>query len=197
MTNIIKSRGSLSRVLLLISAIRLIPHLILLNTHRNRYIIKYEVERWIKCLEFTGRIQSGFLFLMTFYPEFRNLFYYRIGWMSYLIRWLAPQMGTLYIQADEIGPGLFIQHGYATLIRAKKIGKDCHINQQVTIDSAIGENAPSIGDRVKVRAGAIVMGNVHLGDGSYIGVNAAVLNDIPERCTVFGIPARIIHVDKT
>ena len=140
--------------------------------------------------------QCGFIYFLTFFPEFRNLFYYRIGWVSNLIKWLCPKMNTLYLHVEDIGPGLFIQHGFATFVRAKSIGKDCWINQQVTIDRAKGTDAPILGDHVMVKAGAIIMGKVHLGNNSKVGVNSVVLEDVPENCTVFGIPARIIYIEK-
>ena len=184
-------------VILLISVIRLIPHIILFNIHTKKNIIKYDVERWSKWQSIMGNTQYCFIYLMTYYPEFRNLFYYRIGWVCYLINWLCPKMNTLYLHVDEIGPGLIIQHGFATFVRAKSIGKDCWINQQVTIDKTNGTDAPTLGDHVMVRAGAIVVGNVHLGNHSQVGINSVVLEDVPEKCTVFGIPARVVYVEKT
>jgi len=180
----------IEKVVAIISAIRLIPHIILFNIHPKRNIIKYEVARWLKCLDLAGNTQYGFIHLMTFFPEFRNLFYKRIGLFSYIISWLCPKMNTLYIDTKEIGPGLFINHGFATGISAKSIGKDCRISQQVSI-GFLDEDAPTIGDNVTIDAGAIIIGKVHLGNHSHVGVNSVVLKDVPENCYVFGVPARI------
>ncbi len=74
------------------------------------------------------------------------------------------------------------------------IGKGCVIESNVTIG---GRNnvpvAPVIGDNVFIGTGARILGNVHVGSGSIIGANAVVLHDVPERCSVAGMPARILH----
>lgn len=179
------------KIITLFSAIRLIPHIILFNLHKNRKIVKYEVERWLKCTKIEANTQYGFIYLMTFYPEFRNLFYYRTKHISYLIQWLCPKMDTLFLCAPKIGPGLFIQHGFATMIGGKGIGKDCWINQQVTIGWTNDTDAATLGDNVTVYAGAKILGKVHMGNNSVAGANAVVLKDVPENCTVVGVPAYI------
>jgi acetyltransferase-like isoleucine patch superfamily enzyme len=53
------------------------------------------------------------------------------------------------------------------------------------------ERAPvSIGDRVFVGAGAIVMMGVTIGDEAVIGAGAVVTTDVPARTVVAGVPAR-------
>lgn len=52
---------------------------------------------------------------------------------------------------------------------------------------------PVIGNNVMIGTGARILGDVHIGDGSIIGANAVVLHDVPERCSVAGVPARILH----
>lgn len=176
---------------LIISAIRLIPHVILLKTSKNRKVIEYDINRW---LEITKREKKlGFVRLMTYLPEFRNLFYKRIGSFSALIRWLCPQMNTLFINTDDIGPGLFIRHGFATIIAAKSIGKDCWIYQQVTIGYSSAENPPTIGDNVVINAGAMIIGDIHMGNNSRAGANAVVVKDVPDGCTVVSGPTYIIR----
>jgi serine O-acetyltransferase len=54
-------------------------------------------------------------------------------------------MNTLFIYTKDIGPGLYIQHGFATIISAKSIGKDCWINQQVTIGYSNATDCPVVG----------------------------------------------------
>lgn len=104
-------------------------------------------------------------------------------------------MNTLYILTNDIGPGLFIQHGFATVIAAKSIGKNCWINQQVTIGYSTASDTPVIGDHVTVNAGAKIIGNLKMGDHSIAGANAVVVKNVPEHCTVVGVPAYIIKRD--
>ncbi|NQU85231.1 MAG: serine acetyltransferase [Mariniphaga sp.] len=181
------------KLLILISAIRLIPHIVLLNTHKSKKIIKYEIKRWLQIKNRAKNIQFGFLELMTFFPEFRNLFYKRIGGYSRLISWMCPKMNTLFITTEDIGPGLFIQHGFATIIAANSIGKDCWINQQVTIGFSNTTDSPTIGDNVTILAGAKIIGGIKIGNNSKAGANSVVVKDVPENCVVVGVPAYIIR----
>jgi serine O-acetyltransferase len=185
----------LNNIRLLISSIRLIPHLTILLVHRNNKIIKYEIERWLQLNRIKAGTYWGFVHLMTFYPEFRNLFYYRIGPFKHLVNFLCPKMNTLFINTLNIGPGLFIQHGFATIIAAKSIGRDCWINQQVTIGYSNVSDAPDIGDNVAIKAGAQVIGGVTIGNNSTVGANAVVVKNIPGNCVVVGVPAYIVKRD--
>lgn len=75
-----------------------------------------------------------------------------------------------------------------------KIGQNCVIESNVTIGGRNNDpNVPVIGDNVFIGTGARIIGNVHVGDNSIIGANAVVLHDVPERCSVAGVPARILH----
>ena len=46
-----------------------------------------------------------------------------------------------------------------------------------------------------VGAGAKVLGNIIVGDNSYIGANAVVIKDIPPNSTVVGVPGRVTKQD--
>lgn len=183
----------MKNLFLLFSTIRLLPHYILFNFHSNNKIIKYDVLRWLKIIDYNNNVHFGFIFLMSFYPEYRNLFYKRIGKIHLIINWLCPKMNTLFIATNDIGPGLFIQHGFATIIAAKSIGKDCWINQQVTIGYSNKTDTPELGDNVVVNAGAKIIGKVKVGKNSIVGANAVVVKNIPDNCTVVGVPAYIIR----
>ena len=101
-------------------------------------------------------------------------------------------MDTLYLYTPVIGAGLFIQHGFSTIITAKSIGENCWINQQVTIGFIAGSDCPTIGDNVTITAGAKVLGGITLGDNAIVGANAVVLKNVPPNCTVVGVPAYIV-----
>ena len=175
---------------------RLIPHWIIFNINSQKSVLKYDVMRWLAIIRQDKKygIQSGFLYLMTFLPEFRNLFYYRIRIFTSVLKCLCRPMNTLFIGAKkEIGPGLFIQHGLATIIAAESIGKDCWINQQVTIGYSNDTDCPIIGNNVAIMAGAKVIGKVYIGNNSIVGANAVVVKNVPENCTVVGVPAYIVR----
>ena len=50
-----------------------------------------------------------------------------------------------------------------------------------------------IGNNCMIGAGAVILGNIVIGDNVKIGANAVVLKDIPDNCTVVGIPGKIIE----
>lgn len=133
-------------------------------------------------------------FLWTF-REFRNLVLYRQRKHPIrrrLIGLFYPPMDTLYIDAFEIGGGLYIQHGFATMIAAKSIGENCWINQQVTIGYNGHGDPPVIGDNVTITCGAKVLGAITVGSHVTVGANAVVIRDVPENCVVGGVPAKIL-----
>ncbi|WP_308636703.1 serine O-acetyltransferase [Paenibacillus silvisoli] len=79
------------------------------------------------------------------------------------------------------------------------IGKNSIIYQQVTLGGqnlgdGIKGNYPMIGDNVTIFAGAKILGNVTIGDGSIIGANSVVIKDVPSNAVVAGVPARVIKV---
>ena len=146
--------------------------------------------RW-KNVNFTKR-NTCLIFIQD--KVFRNLFYYRIGTYHRILSWLLPGYDHLQITTpiNNIGGGLIIQHGFATIISAEKIGRSCKIYQQVTIGYNHQLEAPILGDNVEVCCGAKIIGGVHIGNNVLIGANAVVINDIPSNCVVAGIPAKII-----
>lgn len=105
-------------------------------------------------------------------------------------------METLYITTPQIGPRLYIQHGFAIMISAKSIGSDCWINQQVTIGYTFAHEPPVIGNGVRISAGAKVVGNITIGDNAIVAANAAVVKDVSENSIVGGVPAKVIGENK-
>lgn len=103
---------------------------------------------------------------------------------------------NLYIHCSDIDEGLFIENGFSTIIACKHIGRNCWINQQVTIGFSDKTHSPYIGDNVEIKAGAIVIGEVRIGDDVIIGANAVVVKDVHSHSIVVGIPARVIKKRK-
>lgn len=151
--------------------------------------------RWKTILNIKESDTDGLAYLLGTKPEFRNLFIYRNGHRPFYRRWVAlwyHPMNTLYIETPEIGGGLFIQHGFATMIAAKSIGENCWINQQVTIGYKNHGTPPVIGNNVIITCGAKVLGDIIVGDNVVIGANAVVVKDVENGTTVGGIPAQNI-----
>lgn len=163
--------------------IRCFPHLVVLLTHRNRSVILKDTAFWMEIRHHSFKPVIGCIFLLETYPEFRSVFYYRIGGLKYFLKWFCPPRKNLLIAAESIGEKLYIHHGYSSIIGAKSIGKNCMIYQGVTVGSING--APRIGDHVTVFSGAIVIGNITIGNHVNIGANATVHKDVPDHTTVY------------
>lgn len=150
-----------------------------------------DVDWWVRCLG-DGELQaldrySRFAYLSGALPEFRTLVHYRLRCAPLPVRLMLYVMyrppAYPKLVADRIGPALFIQHGVGTIVSAESIGNYCWINHQVSI----GYNAkgrPTLGDRVWVAAGAIVLGPITLHDGATVGANATVMHDVAAGETV-------------
>lgn len=136
---------------------------------------------------------ESFAINFTKYPEFRSLMNHRFKVARFDRRLLPklPLANDLYINDCEIGGGFRIQHGHSTWVMAEKIGKNFHVNQNVTIGAHRGR-MPTIGDNVKIFTGAVVVGGVAIGDNVMIAPNAFVNFDVPPNKKVF--PARSIIV---
>jgi serine O-acetyltransferase len=189
-------------IVLVLSSVRLMPHVLVLLRSSHRDLIWADLIRWseIYHLGYSKSIARRvylFLKLMTFYREFRNVFYFRIGMFGRLIRIFCRPLATLQLDSKRIGPGLFIQHGYDTWVSAEEIGENCWINQQVTIGYTNETDRPTLGNNVTINVGAKILGKVKLGDDSKVGANSVVIMDVPPGVTVMGVPATALWIRKT
>ncbi|MFA7660924.1 MAG: serine O-acetyltransferase [Anaerovoracaceae bacterium] len=95
-----------------------------------------------------------------------------------------------------IGQRCFIDHGMAVVIgETTEIGDDVTIYQAVTLGGTgkeTGKRHPTIGNNVVISSGAKVLGPFKVGNHSKIGAGSVVLKEIPENCTVVGIPGKIV-----
>ena len=174
-------------------------YLCALASHQKR-LIRADVERWNKI----EGIELGFFkslnWYMTYKKEFRNLIQHRLKHPSdtpmsllhfIIARVLWRPMESLFIYTKDIGGGLYIQHGFATIISAKRIGQNCRVYQQVTIGYK-GDDAPILEDNVSVTCGAKVLGDIVLRENCLVAAGAVVVKDAPKNSIVAGVPAKVI-----
>jgi serine O-acetyltransferase len=191
----------LKNFLLGVSIVRLLPiglaYFIVRNVEREQLIVG-DINRWANIRKTSLPISSlkwvNAARLLTFVPEFRNILYHRLGVVGRVVKIFARPLPTLYIHTRDIGPGFYIQHGFGTIISARRIGSNCWVNQGVTLGYSNDTDCPSIGDDVTISAGAKIIGAVTVGDRSKIGANAVVVKDIPADATAVGVPARVVKL---
>jgi serine O-acetyltransferase len=98
--------------------------------------------------------------------------------------------------STEIGEGLYIGHYGTIVINSKaKIGKNCNIAHNVTIGQSNRgklKGYPTIGDRVWIGTGSVIVGNITIGSDVLVAPNSFVNRDVPANSLVIGNPCKII-----
>ncbi len=130
----------------------------------------------------------------------RAHFFYKHN-MFFIARFISQHAAR--VTGIEIHPGakigrrLVIDHGHGVVIgETAEIGDDVLIYQGVTLGGTgkdVGKRHPTIGNNVMISSGAKVLGPFKVGDNSRIAAGAVVLEEVPENCTVVGVPARIVR----
>lgn len=73
-----------------------------------------------------------------------------------------------------------------------EVGRNVRIQQNVTLGRPAPDpdaGYPTVGDDVRIGSGAVVLGDVDLGEGCVVGANSVVLDDVSPHTTVVGSPA--------
>jgi serine O-acetyltransferase len=98
-------------------------------------------------------------------------------------------------QGATIGRGFFIDHGMGVVIgETAEIGDNVTLFQGVTLGGTgkeKGKRHPTIEDNVVIATGASVLGAITIGKNARVGAGAVVIQDVPENCTVVGVPGRV------
>lgn len=117
--------------------------------------------------------------------------------MSQTTRWLT---GIEIHPGAVLGKRVVIDHGMGVVIgETTEVGDDCTIYQGVTLGGTgkhVGKRHPTIGDRVIISTGAKVLGPFKVGNDVKIGAGAVVLKEVPDGCTVVGIPGTVVKEKK-
>jgi serine O-acetyltransferase len=98
--------------------------------------------------------------------------------------------------AARIGKGILIDHGTSVVIgETAVVGDDVSMLHEVTLGGTgkeSGDRHPKVGNGVLIGAGAKILGNIKIGEGSKIAAGSIVLNEVPPHSTVAGIPAKVV-----
>lgn len=141
-----------------------------------------------------------------FFKGFLSLQTYRVAhWLwkegrDVLSFFVQSRISELYAvdihPAAKMGCGIFIDHATGIVIgETAEVGDDCSLLHEVNLGGTgkeFGDRHPKIGKGVLIGAGAKVLGPIRVGDEARIGASSVVLNDVPSRCTVAGVPAKVV-----
>jgi serine O-acetyltransferase len=98
--------------------------------------------------------------------------------------------------AARIGKGVMLDHATGIVIgETAVIGDNCSLLHGVTLGGTgneRGDRHPKIGSGVMMGSGAKILGNIKIGDCVRVAAGSVVLQDVPPRRTVAGVPARDI-----
>lgn len=146
-------------------------------------------------------------------PGFRAIAVYRFGAWCIGIRWrlFRAPLSRLHLFLyrhvrnvygielpcrTKVGRRCFIAHQSGIVIHPlSEIGDDCLIRQNVTLGTPSHDepaDAPKIGHNVHIGAGAVLLGNIIVGDGARINANAVVMTNVPDNSFVFNTPSKIL-----
>lgn len=147
---------------------------------------------WLEVLCFSPGLHALWLHRAAHWLYRKQLpFFPRL--ISHIARFLT---GVEIHPGATIGRGVFIDHGMGVVIgETAIIGDGALIYQGATLGGTgkeSGKRHPTLGKNVVVGAGAKVLGNIQIGEGVRIGAGSIVLRNVPDYCTVVGVPGRII-----
>jgi len=98
--------------------------------------------------------------------------------------------------AALFGQGIMIDHATGIVVgETAQVGNNCSFLHGVTLGGSgkeTGDRHPKIGESVLLGAGAKVLGNITVGDGSRIAAGSVVLAPVPPHVTVAGVPAKVV-----
>jgi len=142
------------------------------------------------------------------YPGVHAVIWHRIshslwnrGWrfcarlLSFMSRWIS---NVDIHPGAQIGRRFFIDHGAGVVIgETSVIGDDVTLYHGVTLGGTSwnkGKRHPTLGNGVMVGAGAKILGNIVVGNNCRVGANSVVVEQVPDGCTVVGIPAKVVKL---
>lgn len=136
---------------------------------------------------------KALLFYRWAHSMYESGFYFGARALSEVARWWT---GIEIHPGAKIGKRLVIDHGMGVVIgETAEIGDDCIIFHGVTLGGLkfnSQKRHPTVGNKVMIGAGAIVLGPVNLGAGCRIGANAVIVKDVPPGATAVGNPMRVL-----
>ena len=143
---------------------------------------------------------------LLYFKGFQAIQAYRVGhwlWLnarrdmaSFFQMRISEAFGVDIHPAAKIGKGIMIDHAHSIVIgETAVVGDNVSMLHSVTLGGTGKEDDdrhPKIGDGVLIGAGAKVLGNLEIGSCSRIAAGSVVLEHVPPKKTVAGVPAKIV-----
>ena len=152
-------------------------------------------------------VAHSLLEVLLTYPGIRVLFWYRIAHFmafhrlytiaGFLSQHAAKVTGISISLEAKIGKRVFIDHGIGVVIGATAmIEDDVTILHGVTLGArraVEGRRHPYVKKGTFIDANAQLLGTITIGAFSKVGAGAIVLNNVADKTTVVGNPARTVN----
>jgi serine O-acetyltransferase len=149
----------------------------------------------------------SYLEIILCYPGLHALWFHKLAHFLFLIKIpLIPRVinyisrmltGIDIHPGATIANGIMIDHGQGVVIgETAVIEEGCLIYQGVTLGGTgkeSGKRHPTLKKNVVVGAGAKILGNITIEEGSRVGAGSVVMRNVPKACTVVGIPGKIVR----
>ncbi|MDR2157043.1 MAG: 2,3,4,5-tetrahydropyridine-2,6-dicarboxylate N-acetyltransferase [Clostridiales Family XIII bacterium] len=103
-------------------------------------------------------------------------------------------MGAVINIGAVVGEGAMIDMG-AILGGRATVGRNCHIGAGAVLAGVIeppNARPVVVEDDVLIGANAVILEGVRIGKGAVVAAGAVVIDDVPERTVVAGVPAAVI-----
>lgn len=141
------------------------------------------------------------------YPGFRYTYLFRkvsmhqrksLAGIVYrlLMRRYRYKYGFEINQEATIGRGFYLtSHIGSVIIGCVRMGKNCNVGHLVTIGRGIAgdrKGFATIGDNVWIGTGAVIVGNIRIGNNVLIAPNTYLNFNVPDNSVVYGNPGKII-----
>lgn len=152
-------------------------------------------------------VTHSLLEVLLTYPGIRVLFWYRIAHFmafhrlytiaGFLSQHAAKVTGISISPEAKIGKRVFIDHGIGVVVGATAmIEDDVTILHDVTLGvrrAVEGRRHPYVKKGAFIGANAQLLGTITIGAFSKVGAGAIVLNNVADKTTVVGNPARTVN----
>jgi serine O-acetyltransferase len=160
----------------------------------------------IKQIKENDPAAKSYLEILLCYPGLHALWFHSIAhflfklhipilprFINYITRFLT---GIDIHPGANIASGIMIDHGMGVVIgETAEIAKGCLIYQGVTLGGTgkeSGKRHPTLKENVVIGSGAKILGNIVIGKNVRIGAGSVVMRDVPDNCTVVGIPGKVV-----